>query len=66
MNNLYEYVWEYNDISKIEKLNKLTDINTFWQEVRKLTRNVKSDHSINRWEFLAEKRFDILTGKMEE
>ena len=65
MNNLYDYVWENRDITKIEKLNKLTNIDTFWDDVRKLTRNIKSDHSINRWEFSAEKRYEILTAGVE-
>lgn len=63
MVNLYEYAWEVKDYGRIEKLEKLTNPDTFWDDVRKLTKNVKSDHAINRWEFLAEKRYDILTGR---
>lgn len=54
---------ENRDCSKIDKLNKLTNKETFWDDVRKLTRSVTSDHSIHRWQCLAEKRFDeLITG----
>ena len=43
------YVSERNDIKKIEKLNKLNNIKTFYDDVRKLTKNVSSDHSIKHW-----------------
>lgn len=65
MQDMYEYAWERNDFPRIEKLNKLTNPDTFWDDVRKLTKAVKSDHAINRWEFLAEKRYEIITGKGE-
>ena len=32
----YKYAFEKRDISRIDKLNKLTDTNTFWDDVRKL------------------------------
>ena len=53
----YSYAIEQRDISKIDKLNKLYDINTYWDDVRKLTRNITSDHSIKRWQILAEARY---------
>lgn len=56
----YSYAIEQRDISKIDKLNNLTRLDTFWEEVRKLTKNVKSDHSINRWQCLAEVRYHEL------
>lgn len=61
----YKYnTLENRDCSKIDKLNKLTNKETFWDDVRKLTRNVTSDHSIHRWQCLAEKRFnEIITGR---
>ena len=60
----YEYcVMERNDIKKIDKLNKLNNKETFWDDVRKLTKNVTSDHSIHRWQCLAECRYnELLTG----
>ena len=36
------------DYRKIEKLNKLNNIDTFWDDVRKLTKKVYSDFSIGR------------------
>ena len=57
------FVTEKNDIKKIDKLNQLTNKCTFWDNVRKLTKNVTSDHSINRWQCLAKCRYnEILTG----
>ena len=52
----YEYAMENRDYAKIDKLNALTDPVTFWDDVRKLTRSVRSDHSIKRWQILAEQR----------
>ena len=62
----YKYALEKHDISRIDKLNKLTNPNTFWDDVRKLCRGVTSDHAIGRWQFLAENRYKELTGDMEE
>lgn len=56
----YEYAIEDRDISKIDKLNALNNINTYWDDVRKLTRTVKSEHAIHRWQCLAEIRFNEL------
>ena len=55
---------ETRDYAKIEKLSKLTNINTFWDDVRKLTRYVKSDHSLSRWQCLAEQRYIELGGRL--
>lgn len=52
----YEYAMENRDYTKIDKLNTLVDPVTFWDDVRKLTRNVRSDHSLGRWQILAEQR----------
>lgn len=56
----YDYAMESRDIAKIDKLNALTNIQTYWDDVRKLTRNVKSDHSIKRWQCLADARYTEL------
>ena len=53
---------EGRDFARIDKLNKLNNPATFWDDVRKLTRNVTSDHTIHRWQCLAECRFAELTG----
>lgn len=61
----YNLVIEKRDIAKIDKLNTLTDVNTFWEDVRKFTRNVTSDHSIGRWQCLAQVRYRelVINGK---
>lgn len=51
---------EARDYAKIDKLNKLTNKETFWNDVRKLTKNVTSDHAIGRWQCLAEHRYNEL------
>lgn len=48
---------EKRDIAKINKLNKLKNPKTFWEDVRELTKRVTSDHSIGRWQCLAEIRY---------
>lgn len=53
-----EYVMERRDIGRITKLNTLTDPNTFWGDVKKLTKNTTSDHALNRWQVLAEARYE--------
>lgn len=60
----YRYsVLENRDCGKIDKLNKLTNKDTFWEDVRKLTKNVTNDHSIHRWECLADMRWnELITG----
>lgn len=56
----YDYAMEKRDISRIDKLNTLTNKETFWDDVRKFTKNVTSDHSIGRWQCLAECRWNEL------
>jgi hypothetical protein len=56
----YSRAIEKRDYAKIDKLNKLTSKDTFWDDVRKLTKKVTSDHAIHRWQCLAEDRFNEL------
>ena len=56
----YSWALEKRDINKINKLNALHNKDTFWDDVRKLTKNVASDHSIKRWQILAEARYKEL------
>ena len=58
-----KYIIEHNDINRVAKLEKLTNAETFWADVRRLVKNVTSDHSIKRWQILAETRYNELTGK---
>ena len=61
MNAVYK-----SDYNKIEKLMKLNDVDTFWDDVRKLTKRVTSDFSLKRWLILSEMRFEELTAEVNE
>ena len=54
--DIYSNAIEARDVAKIEKLNKITSLDHYWDQIRKLTKNVYSDHSLSRWQILAEKR----------
>lgn len=54
------YAIENHDLSKIEKLNNITELRTYWESVRKLTRTAKSEHTLSRWQCLAEIRYEEL------
>lgn len=49
----------------IEKLNSLNNTDTFWDDVRKMTKNIHSDRAIRSWEWLSEKRYNELRGIKE-
>lgn len=49
-----------------EKLNTLTDVSTFWEDVRKLTAKIRSDKSLSMWQSLAEIRCDELRTGCED
>jgi len=57
--NAYKRAIENADVTKINKIlkgletGKITKEN-FWDSIRKLTKSVSSDHSMNRWEILSE------------
>lgn len=53
----YVCAFEKGDYSKIEKLNDLSDISTFWNDVRKLTKRTHNDHVLSRWQCLSEIRY---------
>ena len=57
---LEDYVMERNDYAKIRKLRTLHNMETYWNDVRKFTARVRSDHSIGRWQILAEVRYGEL------
>lgn len=58
------YALEKRDVSRIKKLNTLKNIDTFWDDVRKFTRKIMTDHAIGRWQCLAEIRYVELGGKL--
>jgi hypothetical protein len=46
-----------------DKLNTLTNIDTFWNDVRKFTKSVHSDRAIELWQAYSEIRFnELITG----
>lgn len=53
----YSRAIEKRDFAKIDKLNMLISTETFWDDVRKRTRKITSDHSLARWQCLAEYRY---------
>ena len=59
----YDRAIEKRDYAKIDKLNRLINVDTFYDDVRKLTRNITSDHSIKRWQCLADYRYKEITDK---
>lgn len=52
---------ERRDFKRIEKLNKLNNKQTFWDDVRKLAKG--GDHTLSRWQCLAEERYKELKEK---
>jgi hypothetical protein len=59
----YKFAFEKRDYARIDKLNKLTNVDTFYDDVRKLVKNVKSDHAIKSWQCLADQRYaELITG----
>lgn len=59
----YKRATTKSDMTKIDKLNGLKDINTFYDDVRRITKNVHSDSTIRAWQRLSEQRYDeLLTG----
>lgn len=61
-----EYAMERRDIGRITKLNKLNNAGTFWGDVKKLTRHTTSDHALNRWQVLAEARYEEIKNGTRE
>lgn len=54
----YTYATNMQEMKRIDKLNELKRLSTYWDDVRKITKNVKSDTAIKRWQHLAEIRFE--------
>lgn len=50
------YVMEKADYSRIKKLRTLHNPDTIYTDLRRILKNVKSDHSIKRYQILAEAR----------
>ena len=48
------------EYGRIDKLNRLNNVATFWADVRKLSKNCVSDHAVRSWQRLAEIRYSEL------
>ena len=59
----YESAFEQRDLTRIDKLNALTNPDTFWDDVRKMVGRTMSDHALHRWQILAEKRYREIIGE---
>ena len=59
------YAMYQSDYSIIDKLMKLENVDTFNEDVRKLTKRVTSDRSIGRWQVLSEIRYEQLGGTIK-
>ena len=53
--------YEKRDFKRIEILKTLNNKETFWQDIQKYTKNLTSDHALNRWQCLAEQRYEEIT-----
>ena len=53
---LEHFIYEKHDFGRVKKLLTIKSLDNYWDEVRKLTKNVTSDHSLGYWRCLAEKR----------
>lgn len=59
----YEYAMNKHDLKRIDKLNQLTNKETFWNDVRKMVKNVHSDSALRHWQCFAEIRYAELTSE---
>ena len=59
----YRYADTRTECKRIDKLNALNNPVTFWDDVRKFTKNVHSDHVIHSWEYLSEIRYNEICRK---
>lgn len=54
----YNNAIENRDYKRIYKLNQLENPKTFWDDVRKITKRIVTDHALGRWQTLAEVRYE--------
>ena len=54
----YNNAIEQRDFKRIYRLNQLTNKQTFWGDVKKITKRITSDHALGRWQTLAEIRYE--------
>lgn len=67
----YSRAIEKRDFNKIDKLylileDKTTTKENYWDRVRKFTKGITSDHSLSRWQCLAEYYEKYIKGDVNE
>lgn len=55
------YMYTAMDGKIIDKLNALSDYNSFWNDVAKLTKNINSEKNMRIWENFSEIRYEEIT-----
>lgn len=59
----YKFADNVREEKIIDKLNALSNAETFYDDVRKLTKNVRSDRAIHTWQVLSDQRYaELITG----
>lgn len=53
-------ITERTDITRIEQLERLTNKDTYWEDVTRLCRKVTGKHALERWKTLSEQRYEEL------
>lgn len=61
--DIYKYAYNKTEAKIIEKLNTLNNPETFFNDVRRFTRQITTDHNIKTWERFSEIRYNEITEK---
>ena len=61
--DIYKYAYNKTEEKIIKKLNSLNNPETFFNDVRRFTRQITTDHNIKTWERFSEIRYNEITEK---
>lgn len=61
--DIYKYAYNKTEAKIIEKLNMLNNPETFFNDVRRFTKNIHTNRLINIWECFSEIRYNEITEK---
>lgn len=64
--DIYKYAYNKTEEKIIKKLNSLNNPETFFNDVRRFTRQITTDHNIKTWERFSEIRYNEITEKNPE
>lgn len=64
--DVYRYAYNKTEAKIIEKLNSLHNPETFFNDVRRFTKNIHTDRLINIWECFSDIRYAEITGANPE